>query len=93
MTSVDLADIPCIRNLVQVVGHEEPLVLVSVGRLKVRWFIIGWSVFGVEHLEGRKSPLYAGNQLPKGQDGSRSYLTWEDVHLCHGGYQSLQQGL
>jgi len=55
MSSIKFAYAPPVWHFVYVMSHEEPLVFLSISRLKVGWLVINRRFFRVEDLERGKS--------------------------------------
>lgn len=55
MSSVKFPKIGFVRDLIEVMSHEIPLVLFRICRVKMRWFVISRRFSSIENLEGCES--------------------------------------
>jgi hypothetical protein len=58
MSSIKFSYAPSVWHFVYIMGHEEPLVFLSIPRLKVGWLVVNRRFFSVKYLEGGESAFW-----------------------------------
>lgn len=70
VSTVEIPHTESVWNLVEIMGHEIPLVLLLIARLEVRRLIVGRCNVGVEEFEGSEAVpgqlVHMGDSLDKG---------------------------